>query len=106
MRLPRSRPIAVMLTLNIRCTSRTISKNSNSPASPILKGTPAIGFTAPPTGARTTISFTMCKPGSSLATVFNRTTHQRQTVTYTSVTYEPLADSIFELPPAVKTPLK
>jgi len=38
--------------------------------------------------------------------VISRTGDRSQTVTYTSVTYEPLADSIFELPPAVKTLLK
>jgi hypothetical protein len=41
--------------------------------------------------------------GPLLATkVISRTGDHTQTVTYTSVTYEPLADSLFELPQAVK----
>lgn len=45
--------------------------------------------------------------GPLLATkVISRTGDHTQTVTYTSVTYEPLADSLFELPQAVKALLK
>lgn len=35
-----------------------------------------------------------------------RTGQETQTVTFTSVTYEPLADSLFDLPAAVKALLK
>ncbi|HVP53201.1 MAG TPA: hypothetical protein VMT05_13875 [Terriglobales bacterium] len=38
--------------------------------------------------------------------VISRTGDHTQTVTYTSVTYEPLADSVFELPQTVKALLK
>jgi len=38
--------------------------------------------------------------------VTSRTGDYLRTFTYTSVTYEPLADSVFELPQAVKTLLK
>jgi hypothetical protein len=38
--------------------------------------------------------------------VTSRTGDHTQTITYTSVTYEPLADSVFELPPEVKALLK
>lgn len=55
--------------------SQTISKNLNSRASPISKAGPAIGFTAPPIGARTTISSMMSRPACSRVTVFNPTIH-------------------------------
>lgn len=38
--------------------------------------------------------------------VISRTGDRTQTVTYTSVSYEPLADSLFDLPPAVQALLK
>lgn len=40
------------------------------------------------------------------AKLVNRSGDRVQTLTITSVTYEPLADSVFELPPAVKALLK
>jgi hypothetical protein len=36
----------------------------------------------------------------------NRSGDQSQTLTYESVSYEPIDDSLFELPPAVKALLK
>ncbi|HET6180290.1 MAG TPA: hypothetical protein VFE61_25435 [Candidatus Sulfotelmatobacter sp.] len=45
--------------------------------------------------------------GALMATKFTfRTGNQVQTITYKSVSYEPLADSMFDLPDAVKALLK
>jgi hypothetical protein len=101
-----------------------------------LKAAPAIGFTAPPTGAKTIISSTMSKPDCLPATVFkvdnsspdvatvlfedyknfggpmvatkttSRTGKSVRTFTYTSVTYQPLSDAVFELQEPVKALLK
>src|SRR6202167_2263243 len=89
---------------------------------------------APRTGARTTISFTTSQPDYWSATASkmtprrrrgscclrtknvggpliatrktNRTGDQTQTSTYESVGYEPIADSLFAMPRAVKALLK
>jgi hypothetical protein len=72
----RSKRCAGMPTFNMRFINRTISGGSNSPESPILRAGSVIGFTVRLTGARTTISSTMSKPGCSPATVFNRMSHR------------------------------